>query len=138
MSYSFVRILKAAALMAIGGTAMMQAGEQASFHLSVVTHWGGATLQPGDYKMSLPDEAVNQSQIKVQGEGKTVYIFPIVADITRGEEGSSRLNVIEANGKAYVQDLLSSAEGKEYRFFVPKSKNRIEALAKRTTSVAVN
>ena len=124
--------------MAVGGSALLQAGQPATFHLSVVTHWGGATLQPGDYKMYLPDEAVNQREVKVEGEGKTVYIFPLVADSDRGE-GGSRIDISEVNGQYFVKDFFSSVLGKEYRFYLPKARNREEAAARHaTTSVVVN
>jgi hypothetical protein len=116
----------------------MHAAQHATFHLSVVTHWGSATLQPGDYKMYLPDEAVNQHQLKVEGQGKTVYLFPLVADSER-EEGGSRLDLSEVNGQYFVKDFFSSASGKEYRFYLPKARNRQEAVARHSaTSVVVN
>ena len=138
MINSLVRIFKVATLAAVGGTALMQAAQQATFHLSVVTHWGNATLQPGDYKMYLPDEAVNQHEVKVEGQGRTLYIFPLVADNER-EEGGSRLDVSEVNGQYFVKDFFSSVSGKEYRFYLPKARNREEAAARRsTTAVVVN
>ena len=137
MTNWFGPMFRVAALMAVGGSALLQAGEPATFHLSVVTHWGGATLQPGDYTMSLPNDGIGQHQLKVEGEGKTVCILPIVADLAQ-EEGGSHLDLTESHGDFFVQDFYSSAEGKEYRFSVPKRKNRLDSAASlKTTSIAV-
>jgi hypothetical protein len=125
MNNSLVRISRFAALVALGGTALMQASQQATFHLSVVTHWGKAVLQPGDYKMSLPDEALGQRELKVEGNGRTVYVFPIVAD-SRDKGGSSRLEVRKIDGEYFVHGFESGVLGKEFTFFTPKAGHRQE------------
>jgi hypothetical protein len=138
MNNLFARMTKCAALIAIGGTALMQASQQATFHLSAVTHWGHTVLQPGDYKMSLPDDALGQRQLKVEGNGRTVYIFPIVADSTE-KGGSSHLEVTEVDGQYFVHGFASGVLGKEFTFYMPKGKHHEETVAKdAATSTGVN
>ncbi len=54
INLSVNRIFNIAVLTAFAGAGLMQAAEQAAFHLPVTAHWGQVVLQPGDYKMSLP------------------------------------------------------------------------------------
>jgi hypothetical protein len=130
MTNLLTRMTKCAALIALGGTALMQASQQqATFHLSVVTHWGNAVLQPGDYKMSLPDDTLGQRQLKVEGNGRTVYIFPIVAD-SMDKGASSHLEVSEIGGQYFVHGFASGVLGKEFSFFTPKVKRHEENMAK--------
>jgi len=138
MNNLLTRMTKCAALIAIGGTALMQASEQATFHLSVVTHWGHSVLQPGDYKMSLPDDPLGERELKVEGNGRTVYIFPIVAD-SREKGGSSHLELTEVNGQYYVHGFASGVLGKEFTFYTPKAKHHEEIVAKDgSTSTGIN
>jgi hypothetical protein len=120
MNNSLVRSLMFAALTSLGGTTLMQASTQASFHLSAATHWGNAVLPPGDYKMSLPDDSIGQHQVKIEGAGKTVYIFPIVTDIT-DKSSSSHLDLKEIDGEYFVRGFSSGVLGKEFTFHTPKT-----------------
>jgi hypothetical protein len=136
MNHLITRMTKFAALVAIGGTALMQASQQATFHLSVETHWGNALLQPGDYKMSLPDEAIGQKEMKLEGNGRTVYVFPLVADsVEKG--GASRLEVKEVDGQYFVHGFTSGVLGKEFTFATPKISHREEAASRHTASSSV-
>lgn len=116
----------------------MQASQQATFHLSVVTHWGQAVLQPGDYKMSLPDDPLGQRELKVEGNGRTVYVFPLVADSTE-KGGASHLNLTQIDGQYFVHGFASGVLGKEFTFYTPKLKHHEETMAKdAATSTGIN
>jgi len=136
MNNSLVRMFKFAALMAVGGTALMQAAQQATFHLSVVTHWGRSVLQPGDYKMYLPDQALGQNLLKVEGAGKTVYIFPLVSELKK-RSTSSRLDLSEIDGEYFVHDYCDGILGKQFTFQTPKTPRREQAAAKHASSSVV-
>jgi hypothetical protein len=116
-------------LMTLSGTALLQASEHASFHLASATHWGATVLPPGDYRMTLPNEGIGERQMKIEGQGKTVYVFPMVAD-PKAPSDSSHLELKQVNGQAYVKGLYSGLSGREYLFHTPKSTQleRVEGM----------
>jgi hypothetical protein len=69
--------------------------------------------------MSLPDEAVGQRELKLEGNGRTVYVFPLVAD-TREKGGSSHLDLKEVNGQYFVKGFTSGVLGKDFIFSTPR------------------
>ena len=125
MNSSLFRTLKFAALTAVFGTALMQAG-QAAFHLPVTAHWGNAILQPGDYKVSLPDSSLGRPEFKIEGSGQTFYVFPLASDPHRTAK-SGHLELKEINGEYFVRGFASEALSKEFTFYVPKPAHRQEA-----------
>lgn len=141
MTASIVRVLNlvsVAALASLTGTPM-NAAQQATFHLPVAAHWGRTLLQPGDYKMLLPNIPVGEPEIRVIGAEKSVFELPMVTDVQQATD-HSHLTLAYINGEYFVQDLSSGPEGKSYKFPVPKVKNP-EQLAqnrKNDISVAVN
>ncbi len=127
MYNSLVRTLKFAALMTLGGTALMQASEHVKFHLSNTTHWGNAVLQPGDYTMILPEDSIGRHQIRIDGQGSSVYVFPLLTDTTDTSE-SSRLELKEVNGETFVKGLYCGRLGKQYLFHTPKGTQHAEQV----------
>jgi hypothetical protein len=125
MNKWLLRTLKFAALTTLGGTALMQA-EQATFHLPVTAHWAGTVLQPGDYKMQLPDLAAGRQEFLVQGSGKTVFVNPQVTDLRRSSD-TSHLELTEVNGEYFIRSYFSELTGKQFTFSAPKMVHRMEA-----------
>ncbi len=116
---SINRILGITALSVLIGVGTSKASVQASFHLPVTTHWGRAVLAPGDYKLFVKDGAANSRNLMIQGEGRTVYAMPLVADSTIGER-HSYLQLVERDGSYFIKEFCSRMEGKSYTFSVPK------------------
>jgi hypothetical protein len=117
----------------------MQA-EQATFHLPVVAHWGNTVLKPGDYKMSSPDSLIGTHEFKIEGEGRTIYAHPVVADPCQ-TSNSSHLQLKEIDGEYFVQGFSSGLTGREFTFYTPKRVRHLEAAKSPATgdqSVAVS
>lgn len=117
------RILGAAMLAVLFGAATMQASVQATFHLPVTTHWGQATLAPGDYKILVQDGQSNLRNVMIQGQGRTVFALPLVADSNSSSAAHSHLELVERDGKYFIKEYCSQLEGKTYSFGVPKQLN---------------
>ena len=81
MNLSVNRILNIAAFTVLASTGLMQAAEQATFHLPVTAHWGQVVLQPGDYKMSLPALAAGKSTFEVMGGDQAFFEMPMSTSI---------------------------------------------------------
>lgn len=125
MSVSITRLTKWAALAAIAGAGLMQAAEQATFHLPVAAHWGLSVLQPGDYRMSLPQPSLNERTLLVAGTGQTTRPLPLVTD-TRERSKTSYLELWQIDGQYFVHELSVGPSGKSFTFVVPKSGHRTQ------------
>jgi hypothetical protein len=80
MSSIVNRIFSVACLtVLIGGAAATASAQQATFHLPVEAKWGALVLQPGDYKIRLPEPALGKHTISVQGP-TTGFIVVMTAD----------------------------------------------------------
>lgn len=133
------RIISLTALAAFASTGVMQAAEQATFHLPVTAHWGMAVLQPGDYKLSLPSPGLGKTLLRVESTGNSVFELPLVVDV-QSTSNSSYLQLREIDGNYYVTAFSSGESGKKYEFSAPKTRQK-EQLAKSgdsSVSVSVN
>ena len=142
MVSSIVRVfnlVSVAALAALSGTAPMNAAQQATFHLTVPAHWGSTLLQPGDYKVFLPNLLTGEPEMRVMGAQKSVFEIPMATDVQEESE-HSHLTLAYVNGEYFVKDFLSGPQGKSYKFAVPKAKTAEQWAQNRKSdiSVAVN
>lgn len=128
-----------AAVAAFASAGLMQAAEHASFHLPVTAHWGQVVLEPGDYKMILPEPSTGQMEFVVRGAGTAVYESPLVAT-TQDVSNSSYLKLREIDGNYFIREFTSGPTGETFTFPIPKRSHRQqEAMgADRSLSVAVN
>lgn len=113
--------------------------EQARFTLPYETHWGLATLPPGEYTLSTWSDSTWPKVLSVSGHGKTVFILAGIASVNDNAEGSY-LEIANVGGVRFVQKFQSGVFGKTFEFEAPKSL-RAEMAAGRgpqqTTRVAV-
>jgi hypothetical protein len=99
-----------------------------AFNLPFEAHWGTATLEPGQYTLSLPTQSTLSPVMYVTGQGKTVMIL---IGNTGGTTESERSYLrIENIGQAHVVRQLSvGVSGKLFTFSVPRSVRNEASLA---------
>ena len=113
-----------ASFVAFSSAGLMQAAEQYTFHLSTETHWGQALLEPGDYSIVVPDAAIQGVQLRVSGNGKTVFEVPFISTYYPDPNlKTSYLKISEIDGDAFVSEFSCGSAGKDYDFIVPKLKH---------------
>lgn len=136
MNTSIGRIVTFAAITAIAGTELMQGAQLAAFHLPVAAHWGQATLEPGDYKIYLPEPSTGETQFLVRGAHKTIYALPL---LTTGKNisASSYLDLREINGVYFVRELSFGPAGETFVFHVPKTGRRQQIAERGDITLAV-
>ncbi len=135
MSFSS-RLFSFAAVAALAGAGIMQGAQQGTFHLSNPAYWGQALLQPGDYKILLPDPSLEQRQLRVVGADRTVFELPLT---TYYGDLSSRsyLKLSEIDGNYFVREFTSGNTGKKFTFSVPKSARHLETTKRSDSAVNV-
>lgn len=108
------------AVLAMAGVSVMQGAEQGTFHLTTPTYWGRVLLQPGDYKIYLPDVPIGETNVRVEGNGKTVFEMPLVAT-TEQVSDASYLKLTGTGGSDFVTEYRAGLEGKDFEFKIPKA-----------------
>jgi hypothetical protein len=136
VNLSITRILNLAALTAFAGTGLMQAAEQATFHLPVTAHWGQMVLEPGDYKMSLPALSLGKIAFQVIGSDKSFFELPQSTTVN-DPSNSSHLKLVVFNGSYFVREFTSGPTGKMFTFAVPKTSHRQQVAKGGDNSLAV-
>lgn len=136
MNLSINRILNIAALTVFASTGLMQAAEQATFHLSVPAHWGLTELQPGDYKMSLPSLSAGKSTFQVMGADRSFFEMPLVTTINNVSD-SSFLKLVSIDGSYFVREFSSGPKGEVFTFPVPKPTHHQEMARGGSSVMAV-
>src|SRR5256885_13997810 len=88
------------------------------FTLANETHWGGATLAPGDYDFSL-EAAVSPSRVVVrEAHGKAVAILISMWSTGMSSTKANRLELETSAGEVYVSALYLSDMDTELHFNV--------------------
>lgn len=137
MSSSIGRIVTFATLAAFAGTGLMQAGQQASFHLPVEVHWGKVVLEPGDYKMSLPDVSIGERTIRVERGHHTVNELPLVTDLQK-TSNNSELQLLRVDGAYFVREFSYGPTGKTFVFSVPKAVRQQMAEVRKVNASSIS
>lgn len=119
-----MRVLTFIAFAVFTGSALMQGAGQGKFHLATEAHWGNSVLPAGDYEITLPNPALRQPQLRIDGAGKVLLQLPLVTD-AQPISANSYLKLSNIGGEYFVTELSSGASGKSYTFSVPKSSRLI-------------
>lgn len=128
MGVSIGRMISLAALAAFASTGLLQAAEHATFHMPFAAQWGQTVLQPGDYKMTLPEPGTGDTKFLVKGADKAVFELSLVAT-AQSVSSSSYFKLKEINGRYFVTEFSSGPSGKTFTFSVPKSRH-VQQMAK--------
>ena len=83
----------ALALGALATSGYAQNAYKGTFTLPVETHWGSATLPPGDYTFALPSKN-SPYTLYIHGEGVNAMIMAATAD-NRVVSGQAQLNLVD-------------------------------------------
>ena len=137
MSISMLRTINLAALTMFAGTGLMHAAPVATFHLPVEVHWGHAVLEPGDYKISMPEPANGQVHFRIEGANSTIYELPLVTN-QESNSDASYLQLSEVDGAYYISAFSSGTQGKSFVFSVPKASRTPEERGSTVSVVAVD
>ncbi|HEX4228328.1 MAG TPA: hypothetical protein VHZ07_06640 [Bryobacteraceae bacterium] len=136
MTISIGRVISLAAVAAFTTTGLVEAAEQAAFHLPVAAHWGQVLLQPGDYKMYLPELSTGDLEILVKGADKAAFERPLVA-VTHNVSASSYLKLRKVDGNYFVREFSFGPSGESFTFPIPKARYREQMTMRGDTSVTV-
>jgi hypothetical protein len=128
-----VAVLTLGAL-ATGGNA--QNSYQGKFSLTVETHWGSATLPPGDYTFALPSNSAPY-RLYIQGQGVSAIIQAATADQGVVSE-RPQLNLVDIADVHTVQTFEAPELGVTFTYSTPAQKHigRKEARQKTAPQAA--
>jgi len=118
----------------------VQAGQQATFHLPVTATWGRAVLQPGDYRVSVPDLSYGLPEFLLNGESTKVFILPMCASVDAFRNPRverSYLKLVNVDGMYYVENYESGSRGTEFSFKVPKPGHHVQMSKQEVVNVGV-
>ena len=117
--YAVLAAICTVALMGLSLTANAQ-NYRGKFTLPAETHWGSATLQPGEYTVSA-EYVGSTTIIYVMGEKSVASILPGPIAISEASSDNGRIELTEVNGTRVVTRFTTPSQGKEYSFSIPKS-----------------
>lgn len=112
--------------------------QQASFKLPMAAHWGGAVLQPGEYKVHFPNGSESMRVIEVSGNGKTLRFIPQVTAYARDPIEVGQLSLIGENGDYKVSSITDPIGNRTFTFSMPKSAEKATSSVKRHNSPKIN
>jgi hypothetical protein len=136
MNISIGRVISLAAVAALAGTGLVQGAGKTTFHLPVAAHWGRVLLEPGDYKMYLPEPSTGREQFLIKGADKAVFEAPIVAT-TQKVSDSSYLKLREVDGNYFVREFSFGPSGESFTFPIPKGSHRQQMAIRGEKNLAV-
>ena len=111
----------ALALGALATSGNAQNAYQGKFTLTFETHWGSATLPPGDYTFTLPSNSVPY-RFYIQGQGTTAIIQATTAD-QRVVSERPRLNLVDITDVHTVQTFEAPELGVTFTYWTPTQKH---------------
>ncbi len=109
---------------------------QGKFTLPFETHWGNATLPPGDYTFVM-SSASSDYRLYIRGEKVNAIIMAAVAD-EKAASGQAQLNLVDIADTQTVQTFDAPELGKTFVYSTPTQKHmgRKEAHQKATPQAA--
>lgn len=123
MTISKLHKFTLAAIAAVACAGVMQAEEHGSFHLPVEAHWGRVVLEPGDYTIIQPGASLDQTTLRLVGQGKIVFESPLITEFRRYSD-SSYLTLTKVDEQYFVTEYKSGVTGKTFTFNMPKETRR--------------
>lgn len=133
MSLTYRRIfgvtLSAVALSLLASQANAQSSE-GTFQIVSETHWGQATLEPGQYHIRISGASPVLSdlwRITLKSENTEINLFGMISP--KDEPGTrSYLKLESLNGMSFVHELDSAALGGKFVFAAPKIRHESVSL----------
>jgi hypothetical protein len=122
----------ALALGALAADANAQDSYQGKFTLLVETHWGSATLPPGDYTFTLPSNSAPY-RFYIQGQGASAIIQATTAEESVAFE-RPQLNLVDIADVHTVQTFEAPELGVTFTYWTPKQKHLGHKEARQKTA----
>lgn len=94
---------------------------QGKFTLTVETHWGSATLPPGDYAFTLPSNTAPY-RLYIQGQGIDAIIQANTAEVGVVSE-RPQLNLVDIADVQTVETFEAPELGVTFTYWMPKQKH---------------
>jgi hypothetical protein len=105
-----------------------------NFHLPVPVKWAGSTLEPGDYRMEIPNSALGVQTVCMKNEKRSVIALPLTTSAAGpSTSNKSYLQLVNVNGTYFVRKYTSGMTGRTLVFGIPKVHN--DTMARNTTNV---
>ena len=136
MTLPISRISKFAAIAIFATSTLMQAAQQASFHLPVEAHWGNSVLAPGDYNIVVQLPSFGTTELKLEHEGKAVFELPLTTDVQRDSD-ANYLKLENINGQYFVTEFSSGQMGEKFNFSLPRSIRHARTASTPENSVVI-
>jgi hypothetical protein len=111
----------ALALGALATSGNAQNAYQGKFTLPVETHWGSATLPPGEYTFAMPSKS-SPYKLYVRGEKVSAIIQASSID-DRGVSDHAQLSLVEIADVQTVQTFDAPELGVTFIYFTPPQKH---------------
>jgi len=106
---------------------------QATFHLPMPAHWGNVSMEPGEYRVTVPEVAVGVPVFYLQGESTSAFELVSWYEFAATAE-RSYMTLVNVDGEYFVKQFVSGADGKIFTFMVPKAKYR-QQISQRVVSI---
>jgi hypothetical protein len=117
-------------------TVSQASAQRATFTLPFEARIGNATLQPGEYRMTVPSATSAIRVVYLYSNGKVQATLPAAID-AYADSGQSYLELVNVGGTYFVKKFVSSARGATYNFYVPKAARREILANTRATTIPV-
>jgi len=121
----------ALALGALATSGNAQDSYQGKFTLTVETHWGSATLPPGNYTFTLPSNSAPY-RLYIQGQGVSAIIQATTAD-QRVVSERPQLNLVDIADVHTVQTFEAPELGVTFTYWTPTQKHMGRKEARQKT-----
>ncbi len=121
----------ALALGALATSGNAQDSYQGKFTLTVETHWGSATLPPGNYTFTLPSNSAPY-RLYIQGQGVSAIIQATTAD-QRAVSERPQLNLVDIADVHTVQTFEAPELGVTFTYWTPTQKHMGRKEARQKT-----
>jgi hypothetical protein len=113
--------IAALALGALATNGNAQNAYKGKFTLPFETHWGSATLPPGDYSFVM-SSAGSDYRLYVRGEKANAIILATATD-EKAVSGHAQLNLVDIADTQTVQTFDAPELGKTFVYFTPTQKH---------------
>ncbi len=121
----------ALALGALATSGNAQDSYQGKFTLTVETHWGSATLPPGNYTFTLPSNSAPY-RLYIQGQGVSAIIQATTAD-QRVVSERPQLNLVDIADVHTVRTFEAPELGVTFTYWTPTQKHMGRKEARQKT-----
>ena len=126
-------------LLAAAAAAPLSA-QQLHFHLPVAAKWAGTVLPVGDYRLRTMANPTGMMILTIQGPAGARFLVPMTTEAygaRKDPPAQSYLQLVEVDGKYFVNKLEASTQALTYFFKVPEPSRQLQMSAQVSTNIPV-